>query len=116
MSRCFRVGFGECGKSYNNYQFVTQVGSLQHAWEIAARQCLTCVSYQSACSTGEETRAHSSGEATSAFLTGIGQPLAESLTREGKRTAASCPYGTSQVDLRHVLEEDIPQDVDEMVV
>ena len=28
------------------------------------------------------------------FLTGIEQPLAESSTREGKRTAASRPYGT----------------------
>ena len=44
--------------------------------------------YQSACSTGEETRAHSSGEATWAFLTGMEQLLAESPTREGKRTAS----------------------------
>ena len=116
MSKCFRAGFREYCKSHDNYQFVSQVGSLQHAWEIVARQCLTCGSYQSACSTGEETRAHSSGEATRGFLTGIEQPLAESSTRERKRTAASRPYGTPQVDLRHVLEGDIPQDVDEMVV
>ena len=43
------------------------------------------------------------------------QPLAESLTREEKRTAASRPYGTPKVDLRHMLEGDIPQDVDEML-
>ena len=42
------------------------------------------------------------------------QPLAESSTREGKRTAAGHPYGTPQVDLRHMLEGDVPQDVDEM--
>ena len=36
------------------------------------------------------------------FVTGIEQPLAESPTREGKRTASSRPYGTPQVDLRHV--------------
>ena len=50
------------------------------------------------------------------FLTRIEQLLGESPTREGKRTAASCPYGTPQVDIRHVLEGDVPQDVDEMVV
>ena len=65
-------------------------------------------------STGEESRAHSSGEATWAFGTGMEQPLAESLTREGKRTAASRLYGTPQVDLRHMLQGDVPQDVDEM--
>ena len=43
-----RVGFRECCKSNDNYQFVSQVGSLQHAWEIAARQRSTCGSYQSA--------------------------------------------------------------------
>ena len=80
-----------------------------------ARQCLTCGSYQSACSTGEESRAHSSGEATWAFVTGIQQPLAEFPNREGKRTAASRPYGTPQVDLRHMLEGDVSQDVDEML-
>ena len=60
----YRVGFREYRKSHDNYQFVTQVGSLQHGWESVARQCLSCGSYQSACSTGKETRAHSSGEAT----------------------------------------------------
>ena len=39
------------------------------------------------------------------FLTGIEQPLAESPTREGKRTAVSRPYGTPQVDLRHMLRK-----------
>ena len=48
------------------------------------------------------------------FLTGIEQPLAESPTREGKRIAASHLYGMPQVDLRHMLEGDVPQDVDEM--
>ena len=110
MSKCFRVGFRECRKSHDNYQFGSQVGFLQHAWESAARQHLTCGSCQSACSTGEETRAHSSGEATWAFITGMEQPLAESPTREGKRTAASFPYGKLQVDLRHMLEGDLPQD------
>ena len=43
------------------------------------------------------------------------QPLAESPTREGKRTAVSGPYGTPQVDLRHMLEGDVPQDIDEML-
>ena len=38
------------------------------------------------------------------------QPLAESPTREGKRTAVSHPYGTPQVDLRHMLEGGVPQD------
>ena len=42
------------------------------------------------------------------------QPLAESPTREGKRTAASRPYGTPQVDPMHMLEGDVPQDIDEM--
>ena len=108
MSRCFRVGFRECHKSHDNYQFVAQVGSFQHAWENAARQRLTCGSYQSACNTREETRAHSSSEATLALVTGMEQPLAESPTREGKRTAASHPYGTPKVDLRHMLEGDVP--------
>ena len=65
-----------------------QVGSLQYTWESAARQRLSCGSYQSACSTGEETRSHSSREATWAFLTGMEQPLAESPSREGKRTVS----------------------------
>ena len=58
------VYFREYRKSHDNYQFVTQVGSLQRAWERAARQRLSCGSYQSACSTGQEKRAHSLGEAT----------------------------------------------------
>ena len=41
------------------------------------------------------------------------QPLAESPTREGKRTAASRSYGTPQVDLRHMLERDVPQESDD---
>ena len=110
LSRCFRVGLKQCRKSNDNYLFVSQVGFLPHAWESAARQRLTCGSYQSAFTTGEETRAHSSSEATWAFVTGMEQPLAESLTREGKRTAGSCPCGTPQVDLRHMLEGDVPQD------
>ena len=40
------------------------------------------------------------------------QPQTESPTREEKRTAASRPYGTPQVDLRHMLEGDVPHDVD----
>ena len=100
----------ECRKSHDNYQYVYQVGFLQHAWEIAARQHLTCGSYQSACSTGERSRAHSSGETTRPFITGMEHPLAESPTREGKRTAVSRRYGTPQVDLRHMLEGDVPQD------
>ena len=110
ISRCFRVGFRECRKSHVNYQYVSQVGSLRHAWESAARQRLTYGSYQSTCNTGEETRAHSSGEVTWAYVTGMEQPLAESPTREGKRTAVSHPYGTPKVDLRHMLEGDISQD------
>ena len=47
---------------------------------------------------------------------GIEQPPAESPTREGKRTAASRPYGTPQVDLRHMLEGDVQQDVYEMLI
>ena len=84
----YRVGFREYRKSHDNYQFVTQVGSLQHAWESAGRKRLPCGSYHSACSTVEETRAHFSGEATWAFVTGIEQPLAESPTREGRRTVS----------------------------
>ena len=37
------------------------------------------------------------------------QPLAESSTREGKRTAASRPYGTPQVDLRLASQERSPE-------
>ena len=48
-------------------------------------------------------------------VTGMEQPVAESPTREGKRTATSHPYGTPQVDLRHMLEGNIPQDIDEML-
>ena len=48
-------------------------------------------------------------------MTGMEQPLSESPTREGKRTAANRPYGTPQVDLRHMLQGDVPQDVDEML-
>ena len=83
-----RVGFREYRKSHNNYQFVSQVGFLQNACESVARQHLSCGIYQSACSTGQETRAHSSGEATWAFVTWMEQPPAESLTREAKRTAS----------------------------
>ena len=59
-----RVGFREYRKSHDNYKFVTRVGFLQHEWESAVRQRLSSGSYQSACSTGKETKAHSSGEAT----------------------------------------------------
>ena len=44
------------------------------------------------------------------------QPLAESPTREGKRTAASRSYGTPQEDLTHMLEGDVPQESDDDVV
>ena len=84
----YRVGFREYRNSHDNYQFLMQMGSLQHSWESVARQCLSCGSYQFTCSTGEETRADSSGEATLAFVTGIEEPLAESPTREAKRTAS----------------------------
>ena len=50
------VGFRQCRKSHNNYQLVLWVGFLQHAWESAARLRLTCGSYQSACSTGEDVQ------------------------------------------------------------
>ena len=62
------------------------------------------------------SRAHSSGEATWAFVTRMEQPLAESPTREGKRTAASRSYGTPQVYLRHMLEGDVPQESDDGVI
>ena len=93
----------EYRKSHENYQFVTQVGSLQHAWESAARQRLSCGSDQSACSTGEETRAHSIGEATWAFVKGWNN-LQQSLQPEKERELqASRPYRTPQVDVRHML-------------
>ena len=44
------------------------------------------------------------------FLTGMEQPLAESPTRDERELQASCPYGTPLVDLRHMLEGDVPQD------
>ena len=87
-----------------NYQFFMQVGSLQHTWESGARQRLSCISYQSACSTGEETRAHSSGEATWAFVTGMEQPLAESPTRKGRRIASEPSLWPPLVDLRQMLD------------
>ena len=62
---------------------------------------------------GGETRAHTCGEATWAFLTGMEQPLAESPTsptREERELQASRPYGTPLVDLRQMLEGDVPQD------
>ena len=62
---------------------------------------------------GEETRAHSSGEATWAVLTGMEQPLAESptsSTREERELQARRSYGTPLVDLKQMLEGDVPQD------
>ena len=47
----YRVGFREYRKFHDNYQYVTQVESLQHVWESTARQRLLRSSYQSACST-----------------------------------------------------------------
>ena len=47
----------------------------------------TCGSFQSAYSTGEEIRAHSSGEATMSFCKGMKQPLAD-LQPEKKETAS----------------------------
>ena len=62
---------------------------------------------------GEETGTHSSGEATWSFLTGMEQPLAmspSSPTREERELQASRPYGTPLVDLKQLLEGDVPQD------
>ena len=62
---------------------------------------------------GEETRAHSSGEATWAFLTGMEQPLAgspTSSTREKRELQVSRPYGTQLVDLKQMFEGDASQD------
>ena len=44
---------------------------------------------------------------------GMEQPLEESPTsptREERELQASCPYGTPLVDLRQMLEGDVPQD------
>ena len=103
----------EWHKSLDEYEFQFARGTLQHAWESAARQRLFCGSFLSACSTGEETRANSSGEATMSFCKGMEQPLAESPTtptREERELQASRRYGTPQVDLRQMLEGDVPQD------
>ena len=60
---------------------------------------------------GEETRARPSGEATWAFLTGMEQPPAISATSpigEERESQASRPYGTPLVDLKQMLEGDVP--------
>ena len=58
---------------------------------------------------GEETRAHSSG----GFCKGMEQPLGVppiSPTREEREPQVCHPYGMPLVDLRHMLEGDVPQD------
>ena len=56
----------------------------------------TCSSFQSAYSTGEDIRAHSSDEATMSFYKGMKQPLADlqPLQPEKKEIASERPYGT----------------------
>ena len=60
----YRVGFREWRKFHDNFKYVTQVGFLQHVWESTAGQRLFPWQLSICLQHGEETRAHSSGEAT----------------------------------------------------
>ena len=64
----------------------------------------TCGSFQSAYSTGEKTRAHSSGEATMSFCKAMKQPLADlqALQLEKKETASEPSLWHTPQNLKHV--------------
>ena len=64
----------------------------------------TCGSFQSAYSTEEEIRAHSSGEATMSFCKGMKQPMADlrPLQPEKKETASEPSLWHTPEDLKHV--------------
>ena len=80
------------------------MGSLQLYGRVRSDFTYTCGSFQSACSTGEEIRAHSSGEATMSFCKGIKQPLADLqlLQPEMKETASEPFLWRTSEDLKHV--------------
>ena len=77
-----------------------------------ARLHYACGSFQSACSTGEEIRAHLSGEATMSFCKGMKQPLADLqlLQPEMKETASEPILWPTSEDTKHMLEGDVPQE------
>ena len=81
-----------------------RVGSLQPYRRVRPGFTYSCGSFQSACSTGEEIRAHSSDEATMSFSKGMKQPLADlqPLQREKKETASELSLWHTPEDLKHV--------------
>ena len=64
----------------------------------------TCGSFQSAYNTGEEIRAHSSGEATLSFYKGMKQQPLAHLQPEKKETASEPSLWHTPEDLKHVRE------------
>ena len=88
----------------NQVNNVYQVGSLQPYGRVWPGFTYSCGSFQSACSTGEEIRAHSSGGATMSFCKGMQQPLADlqPLQPEKKETASEPSLWHTPEDLKHV--------------
>ena len=80
------------------------MGSLQPYGRVRLGFTYTRGSFQSACSTGEEIRAHSSGEAAMSFCKGMKQPLADLqlLQQETKETASEPFLWHTSEDLKHV--------------
>ena len=80
------------------------MGSIQPYERVWLGFTYTCGSFQSAFSTGEEIRAHSSGEATMSFYKGMKQPLAdlEPLQPEKKQTASEPSLWHTPEDLKLV--------------
>ena len=80
------------------------MGSLQPYGTLQLNFTYICGSFQSAFSTEEEIKAHSSGDATMNFCKGIKQPLADLqlLQPETKETASEPILWHTSENLKHV--------------
>ena len=80
------------------------MGFLQPYGRVRPDFTYTCGSFQSAYSTGEEIRAHSSGKATMSFCKGMTQPLADLqlLQPETKEIASEPILWYTSEDPKHV--------------
>ena len=88
----------------NQVNNIYRVGSLQLYGRVRLGFTQICGSFQSAFSTEEEIRAHSSGEATMSFCKAMKQPLADLqlLQPETKETASEPILWHTSEDLNHV--------------
>ena len=91
------------------------MGSLQQYGKVRVDFTYTSGSLQSACSTGEEFRANSSGEATMSFCKAMKQPLADlQLFQPEKKETASEPFLLHTLKTSRMLEGDVPQELDDI--